>query len=277
MNLDALPFTLFILMVELSIGSLILLVILDFRNDVTRGFVKTMAGMALIALGLTLWIGVSLSQESDVDGFRVDDAFYDPTNYALATTMVACGLYTAALLLGQRRTSLFFGVASGAGGLTTIGLLAALIAPPTWGYLAALLSLLAGTGALGAVTISMVWGHWYLTSSRLPAKPLQELAIVLLLFLAVQVVVMVINMAVPVRIVPTPANPLTLPLAEAPAFWLRVGVGLVFPVILGAMALQTAREQAMQSATGLLYIAMGAVFAGEVLARGLMFLTAKPI
>jgi hypothetical protein len=82
---------------------------------------------------------------------------------------------------------------------------------------------------------------------------------------------------VPVRITPTPANPLTLPLAEAPAFWLRVGVGLVFPVILGGMALQTAREQAMQSATGLLYIAMGAVFAGEVLARGLMFLTAKPI
>jgi hypothetical protein len=254
-----------------------LLVVLDYRNDVTRGFVKTMAAMALITIGLTLWIGVSLSQQDDVDGFRVDSGFYDATSYALAATMIACALYTAPLLLGQRRAALAFGTLSCVGGLVTVCMLAALIAPPTWGYLAALLSLLAGTGAMGAVTISMVWGHWYLTSSKLPAKPLQELAVVLLAFLVVQVVVMVINMAVPVRITPTPANPLTLPLAEAPAFWLRVGVGLVFPVILGGMALQTAREQAMQSATGLLYIAMGAVFAGEVLARGLMFLTAKPI
>jgi hypothetical protein len=33
----------------------------------------------------------------------------------------------------------------------------------------------------------------------------------------------------------------------------------------------------MQSATGLLYICMGAVFAGEVLAKGLLFLTARPV
>jgi hypothetical protein len=31
------------------------------------------------------------------------------------------------------------------------------------------------------------------------------------------------------------------------------------------------------SETGLLYIAVGAVFVGEVLARGLMFVTASPV
>jgi hypothetical protein len=33
----------------------------------------------------------------------------------------------------------------------------------------------------------------------------------------------------------------------------------------------------MMSATGLLYLAMGAVLAGEVLARALMFSTARPL
>jgi hypothetical protein len=277
MNLDALPFTLFILMIELAIGSQILLVVLDYRNEVTRGFVKTMAALNFAAVGLTLWIGVSLAQSPDVDGFRVDTDFYDPVNLALATTMGLTGLYVAPLLLGQRRIGLAIGSLSCLAGASVLVLLAALVSPPTWGYPAVLLSIVAGTGAMGAVTISMVWGHWYLTSSRLPARPLQHLAIVLLAFLGIQVLVMVLNLSVPVRETPDPANPLSVALMEAPAFWLRVGVGLVFPVILGYMALATAREQAMQSATGLLYIAMGAVFAGEVLARGLFFLTAKPI
>ena len=38
-----------------------------------------------------------------------------------------------------------------------------------------------------------------------------------------------------------------------------------------------ANENAMMSATGLLYIAVGAVLVGEVLARGLLFLTAEPV
>jgi hypothetical protein len=33
----------------------------------------------------------------------------------------------------------------------------------------------------------------------------------------------------------------------------------------------------MQSATGLLYICMGAVFVGEVLSKGLMFMTGRPL
>jgi hypothetical protein len=43
------------------------------------------------------------------------------------------------------------------------------------------------------------------------------------------------------------------------------------------MAWQSSRERAMMSATGLLYIAVGAVFAGEVLARGLLFATGSPV
>jgi hypothetical protein len=66
-------------------------------------------------------------------------------------------------------------------------------------------------------------------------------------------------------------------LAGNPAFWLRIGVGIIFPVILAVMSLKTTQIKAMQSATGLLYICMGAVFVGEVLSKGLMFMTARPL
>jgi hypothetical protein len=82
---------------------------------------------------------------------------------------------------------------------------------------------------------------------------------------------------VPVREEPTPENPVDVGILGNPALYLRIGVGIVFPIILAVLSLKTTRLRAMQSATGLLYICMGAVFAGEVLAKGLMFLTARPV
>ena len=66
-------------------------------------------------------------------------------------------------------------------------------------------------------------------------------------------------------------------LAQNPIFWLRLGVGLLFPLALAFMAWQSSIIRSMMSATGLLYIAMGGVLAGEVLARALLFTTAKPL
>ena len=52
---------------------------------------------------------------------------------------------------------------------------------------------------------------------------------------------------------------------------------LIFPLALAFMAWQSSIIRAMMSATGLLYIAMGGVLAGEVLARALLFSTARPL
>ena len=48
-------------------------------------------------------------------------------------------------------------------------------------------------------------------------------------------------------------------------------MGLVFPLIVSWAALQTARTRSMESATGLLYINVGAIAAGTILAAGLYF------
>ena len=53
--------------------------------------------------------------------------------------------------------------------------------------------------------------------------------------------------------------------------WLRLIVGLVFPLIVSVASVQTARTRSMESATGLLYINVGSIAAGTILAAGLYF------
>ena len=53
--------------------------------------------------------------------------------------------------------------------------------------------------------------------------------------------------------------------------WLRLIVGLIFPLVVSWAAVQTARTRSMESATGLLYINVGTIAAGTILAAGLYF------
>ena len=53
--------------------------------------------------------------------------------------------------------------------------------------------------------------------------------------------------------------------------WLRLLIGLVFPLIVSWAAVKTAMTRSMESATGLLYINVGAIAAGTILAAGLYF------
>jgi hypothetical protein len=123
----------------------------------------------------------------------------------------------------------------------------------------------------------MVWGHWYLVKPSLEAKPLNDLILIALAALVLQLGVTALNAIVPVGAPVDSDALLAVPLAENPGFWLRIGIGLVFPALLAYMAYRSSRERAMMSATGLLYIAVGAILAGEALARGLLFVTGAPV
>jgi hypothetical protein len=276
-NVAALPYTLLLILAELSIGSLWITLGSDLRGGVTRGFVMTMAFCVALAAGLTYWTAAGVTVGSAVDGYRVNADWFEPAKRGLLVVIVASAFYMFCAFMGWDPLGRLAGIAGAIAGALVIGSLAAMLAPPTWGYPAELLALLAGTLALGAVSVSMVWGHWYLTEGSLPAWPLRDLAWVLIGALVFQTVVVLINLAVPVRITPTPANPVDVGIFANPALYLRLGVGIVFPIVLAVLSLKTTQLKAMQSATGLLYICMGAVFAGEVLAKGLMFLTGRPV
>jgi len=276
-NVEALPYTLLLILTELTIGTLWVTLAADLRGGVTRGFVLTMALCIAVAAGLTVWTTAAIDIGSDIDGYRISPGWFGEAKAGLLVVLVASAAYAFGVFMGWDPFGRLAAIAGSGAGLFALGALAAMLAPPAWGYPATFLALLSGSAVMGAVSTAMVWGHWYLTEGALPAWPLKELSLWLLASLAFQTVVFAVNTAAPVREAPTPSTRVDVGLLDNPAFWLRVGVGLVFPVILGALSLQTARIRAMQSATGLLYIAMGAVFAGEVLAKGLMFMTGRPI
>ena len=126
------------------------------------------------------------------------------------------------------------------------------------------------TASIGGVFAAMLLGHWYLVTPKLPEAPLILLARVLLVVVAVQVVLFwawIATGAGPADVAPFAA--LVGPYALF--VWLRLIVGLVFPLIVSWASVQTARTRSMESATGLLYINVGSIAAGTILAAGLYF------
>ena len=274
---EALPYTLLILLIEFSVGSLVVVVAADARSLVVPSFVKLGAGMVLTGAGLTLLTALQVEALPEVDGYPLDSSLMDPLRILLSAFLLVTLLYNWFVWRGERRAHLAAGVGASLVGVAALVLAAYVVSVPTWGPAGPLLSLMAGSLAVGGFTMVMVWGHWYLVTPRLPSRPLEEMTLFLLGVLVVQILLLSLNAALPVREVPETQGSLGVGLAANPAFWLRIGVGLVFPVVLTYMAWQSSIVRAMMSATGLLYIALGAVLAGEVLARGLLFVTAVPV
>jgi hypothetical protein len=274
---EALPYTLLILLIEFSVGSLAVLVAADARSLVVPSFVKLGAGMVLAGAALTLLTATLVEALPEVDGYPLHSSLVDPLRAVLFAFLVSVMAYNWFVWRGERRAHLAVGAGAALTGTAALMLGAYVVSAPTWGPAGPMLSLLAGSLAVGGFTMVMVWGHWYLVTPRLPSRPLEEMTLFLLAVLIFQILLMSVNAALPVREVPESQGSLGVGLAGNPAFWLRIGVGLVFPVVLTYMAWQSSIVRAMMSATGLLYIALGAVLAGEVLARGLLFVTAVPV
>ncbi|MER3420929.1 MAG: hypothetical protein C4290_10570 [Chloroflexota bacterium] len=277
MSVAALPFAAFLVFLEFAAGTQVILLIPQARGQVSPGFLKMGAVMAFAGAALALWTTAALPAGDEVAGYRLDPSFLGP----MRAVMAVFALLSLATLLfvfredGRRGRAL--NAAASAAALVALALAAAVLRLPTWGYPGALLALVAGAASLGAVSLGMTLGHWYLVTPRLPEKPLNELTLVLLGCVATQTLVVAINAVLPVREVPVSADVAATSLLANLWFWLRLLVGLLFPLGLAYMAWQSSVVRAMMSATGLLYIALGAVLAGEIVARALLFTTAKPL
>ncbi len=273
MSIDALPYMVFLVMVEFTVGDTLVLVAAQVRGRLPRGFLKMGAATVLASAVLAVWVGMRLGGLGDVGGYPLDDRFLNPARIAL---WLLAGLLVPYMLLVWRErepAGKALGAAVSAAALVALGLCAALVRLPAWGYAGVLLSLLAGALSLGAVTLGLLLGHWYLVAPRLPAQPLNELTLALAAVLALQAAIVLANVAIPVKIMP---DRQAGPLIQNPALWLRLGVGLAFPIALALLAWRASVVRGMMAATGLLYLALGAVLAGEALARGLQFVTAIP-
>jgi hypothetical protein len=121
------------------------------------------------------------------------------------------------------------------------------------------LAVLAGAAALGSSLVALSLGHWYLVSPTMAVRPLVRITLVCLAALLVQTLLLVIAL-------PRLTDYVLL-------VAVRAVFGLVVPIGACIMAWRTARIRSLDSATGLLYIVVALVLAGEITARALFFLT----
>ena len=252
----------------LAIGSFAAVVLARLRTDATRGFLSFTAACA-VAIGVLAWLSDQALPAAIVGTpIIVDPAFDLPRRTALGIFCVLAAAYVVALVrrrrapllaaggLGAAAATLIFGALGWGGGV--------LLAIPL------LLQFAVLTLATGGVFAAMILGHWYLVTPKLPEAPLILISRILVAVVALQVVLFAVWVATGAG--PGGAGPFAVLVGPWAMFvWLRLIVGLIFPLIVSWAAVQTARSRSMESATGLLYINIGTIASGTILAAGLYF------
>jgi hypothetical protein len=251
----------------LAVGSFLSAELARRRTEATPGFVRFTALAACAFAALAAISDTALPVPGA--GAPIVDApgFTGPREGCLIALAVIAFLY--ALLVRRPRAAAVLGalgVAAGIGAIV-IGAVGWSGGFPDAGPL--IVQLAALTLATGGVFAAMILGHWYLVTPKLPNQPLITFAKLLLVIVGVQLVLFVVWLGTGAGLGLPPFQPLA---GEWAFFvWMRLLVGLVFPLILTWAALQTAKTRSMESATGLLYIDVGAIAVGTILASGLYF------
>ncbi len=256
------------LLTALAVGAFGAVVLMHLRTGATRGF---LGFSALCAAGFGLLAHLSdsaLVQAAAAPGSTVtiDPSWTAPRDGALVAFSLLALVY--ALVLNRRLAPFVAGggLLAGVAGLA-FGALAWGGSPVGSGVAFGQELLLAA--ATGGVFVAMILGHWYLVTPKLPEAPLILLSRVLFGLIIAQVVLFGASMLLGAGGGGGPFSALTGPWAQF--VWLRLLVGLIFPLIVSWAAIQTARSRSMESATGLLYINVGSIAAGTILAAGLYF------
>jgi hypothetical protein len=129
--------------------------------------------------------------------------------------------------------------------------------------------LIAAALALGAVNTAMLLGHWYLVTPRLSPTPLRRMMWLLIGALAVQAGAFAVALLV------VGSEPLGGPLGWLT--WLRLGAGILLPIVTTVLAILASRAASLQASTGLLYIGLALVMAGSIAGFSITYLTGVPV
>jgi hypothetical protein len=253
----------------LALGTYAAVILLRRRSNATRGYLGFATGCA-VAFGILAWLSDgALPSSLGTSPIALDVTWDAPRRAAL---LAFCAVAALALVARRVRrgvagpmeliavsagvlTLVFGALAWGGGSLGTLGLL---------------VELAVLTAATGGVFAAMILGHWYLVTPKLPEAPLILLSRALLAVVSVQLVLFVAWVGSGAG--PAGGAPFGALTGEAALFvWLRLIVGLVFPLIVCWAAVKTAQTRSMESATGLLYINVGTIAAGTILAAAVYF------
>jgi hypothetical protein len=262
---------LFLFLTHLGVG--ITLVLAWVGREAGVKFFRFNAGTAVLLIGI---------------GFALRPAVSEPglLHFASTVLLLACEaalvIYWATIgrMLASIRPALLWTAIIG--GLLAISMQALEISANAPGLTAVLTvaSFLTSAALLGGACGAMVLGHWYLVVPSLNVAHLQSIV-------KLHIVSMVLRAVVVVAAVGVASG--TWQPGQGPTFeryilssggiffWQRVLFGLVGPAVLAYMTWQTAKIQATQSATGILYVDFFTVIVGEVLAKYLLLSTNIPV
>ncbi|MEA2652394.1 MAG: hypothetical protein QOI85_2115 [Chloroflexota bacterium] len=259
MNLSALPFVNWIFWAALSAGTLLVVGVTELLGGTTRGYRLFMAWLlvafaaTLVASDLALPLGVEAAATADLRR---------PLALAFAG---GCVGYLVASLAGWPRSWLAIG--TGIVGLGALVVLAAAGGSRSAPLFAGQLVLAAL--ALGAVNAAMLLGHWYLVTPKLSPTPLRRMMWLLIACLALQA------LAFAVALIGVGTDALAGGLGWLT--WLRLGVGILLPILVTVLAILASRSASLQASTGLLYIGVALIMAGSIAGASITYLTGVPV
>ncbi|MBA2720661.1 MAG: hypothetical protein H0U52_15680 [Chloroflexi bacterium] len=252
----------------LAMGSFAAVVLARLRSDATRGFLAFTAFCSVLIGILAFLSDQALPAAMAGTPVRIDPAFDLPRRIALGAFVILAAAYVVAL--ARRRRAAWLAGAGLAAASATLVFGALGWGGGSWFAIPLLLQLAVLAVATGGVFAAMILGHWYLVTPKLPEAPLIMIARALLAVVALQVALFVVWVSTGAG--PGGGGPFAVLVGPWALFvWLRLIVGLIFPLIVSWAAVQTARSRSMESATGLLYINVGTIAAGTILAAGLYF------
>jgi hypothetical protein len=252
----------------LAVGSFAAVVLARLRTDATRGFLAFTAACSVVLGALAFASDQALPATLAGSPVVLDATFDVPRRIALGAFVVLSGAYTVALIRRHRAPVIAGAALASAAAILVCGALG--WGGGSFGAVPLLLQLVVLAVATGGVFAAMILGHWYLVTPKLPEAPLILIARSLLVVVGLQILLFGVWVATGAG--PAGVAPFGVLIGQWALFvWLRLIVGLVFPFVVSWAALRTARTRSMESATGLLYINVGSIAAGTILAAGLYF------
>jgi hypothetical protein len=263
----------FLILAELAIGGYLVVLAVDYEGVATKGFLGMASATYLVTGLIGLW---ARGQIGPVEGgLPVHAAWLGLEGAGFVVFLVCLALYTLLLFGSDARLRRAVGTVSLLAGVASLLASGLAYAVPHLGGLSTVASVVTGALVIGSAMSGMLLGHWYLVTPGLSPRPLRTMTLVLLGALAAQALLLPVWLFFAGGAGMPDAAALLGGIYSIP-FWLRVLVGIVLPLVVAGMTLHCCRIRSLQSATGLLYVAVALVLAGEIASKLLLVLAGVP-
>jgi hypothetical protein len=273
---QVLPLAIFLLGAEWVIGSFAVLVLTDLQGEVRGGFLGRYALTFFASALFVAWLRDQYPTPATLQALGVHLGWTSWEVRAFAAFVILVGLYNPANWFGLKAVRRVLGILASVAGAIMLVFSALAYGQAPWAGFGTILNFLVASLVLGGATTGLAVGHGYLSAPYLTPRPLRNITVLLFGALALQL----LSLPIYLGLVGFPAaaqKGSALLGAYGLIVGVRVAIGLLFPIVLAALAWYTTRMKAMRSATGLLYIGSGVVLTGEIVAKMLFFVGGLPL